>query len=261
MWRTLRAAELAGLDPGAVLAEAIAERDLAGSRDIAAVLDARLRHRLGSLVPVPPGPWSARVPALADPERQAYVAQIATLMNARKDRIGEHAAEHPPAWATAALGPVPEHPVDRLAWQKRAASIGGWRELSGYSDPADPIGPEPATAAPDVRAAWHEALAALGPADGPDVRGMPGGRLLYLRDTYPIETAWAPRAVGDELRQVRAAAWDARLAGLRASAEARAAALRGENDHAAARRKLAVGYQALERALPAARDGVRPDDG
>ena len=49
------------------------------------------------------------------------------------------------------------------------------------------------------------ALAALDPIDGPDVRGMPDGTLLHLRDTYPIETAWAPPWVGDELRQVRAA--------------------------------------------------------
>ena len=237
LWRTLRAAELAGLDPAGVLADAIAERDLAGSRDIAAVLDARIRHRLGTLVPLPPRPWSAQVPALADPERQAYVAEIAALMDARKDRIGEHAASHPPAWATAALGPVPAHPPDRLDWQKRAAAIGAWRELSGYDHPADPIGPEPAAAAPDVRAAWHQALAALGPADGPDVRGMPDGRLLHLRDTYPVETAWAPQYVGDELRQVRAAAWDARLAGLRAAAEARAAAQRGDHDHAAAQHR------------------------
>ena len=203
---------------------------------------------LGTLVPLPPRPWSEQVPALADPERRAYVAEIAALMDARKDRIGEHAASHPPPWATAALGPVPAHPPDRLDWQKRAAAIGAWRELSGYDHPADPIGPEPAAAAPDVRAAWHQALAALGPADGPDVRGMPDGRLLHLRDTYPVETAWAPRYVGDELRQVRAAAWDARLAGLRAAAEARAAGHRGDHDHAAARHKLAAGYQALERA-------------
>jgi hypothetical protein len=192
LWRTLRAAELAGLDPAGVLAGAIAERDLAGSRDIAAVLDARIRHRTGTPVPLPPRPWSAQVPALADPARRAYVDEIAALMDARKDRIGEHSADHPPVWATAALGPVPAHPLDRLAWQKRAAAIGAWRELSGYSDPADPIGPEPVAAAPDARASWHGALAALGPADGPDVRGMPDGRLLHLRDTYPIETAWAP---------------------------------------------------------------------
>jgi hypothetical protein len=248
LWRTLRGAELAGLNPARILADAIAERDLAGSRDIAAVIDARIRHRLGALVPLPARPWSEQVPALADPEREAYVARIAALMDARKDRIGEHGARHPPPWATTALEPVPAHPPDRLEWQKRAAAIGAWRELSGYDDPADPIGPEPAAAAPDVRAAWHHALAALGPADGPDVRGMPDGRLLHLRDTYPVETAWAPRYVGDELRQVRGAAWDARLAGLRAAAEARTANQRGDHGHAAVRHKLAGGYQALERA-------------
>ena len=136
-------------------------------------------------------------------------------MDARKERIGEHAAESALPWAVSALGPVPDDPVARLEWQQRAASIGAYRELSGYDHPADPIGPEPATGAPDLRAAWHEALAALGPADGPDVRGMPDGLLLHLRDTYPIETAWAPPWVGDELRQARAGARDARLAALR----------------------------------------------
>ena len=229
LWRTLRAAELAGLDPARVLAEAIAERDLAGSRDIPSVIDARLRHRLGSLVPLPSGPWSAQVPAIADPGRRAYVTEIAALMDARKDRIGEHAAEHGLPWATGALGPVPGHPVDRLEWQRRAASIGAYRELSGYDDPVDPIGPEPAAAAPDRRAAWYEALAALGPVDGPDVRGMPDGRLLHLRDTYPVETAWAPQWVGDELRQVRAGAREARLAAARAGAEAAAAERSGHH--------------------------------
>ena len=44
------------LDPARVLADAIAERDLAGSRDLAAVLDTRIRNRLGSLVPLPAWP-------------------------------------------------------------------------------------------------------------------------------------------------------------------------------------------------------------
>ena len=237
LWRTLRAAELAGLDPARVLADAVAERDLAGSRDVPAVIDARIRHRLGVVVPLPPGPWSAQVPAIADPDRRAYAAQIAVLMDARKDRIGEHAAEHALPWAITALGPVPDDPVDRLDWQQRASSIGAWRELSGYDHPTDPIGPEPTAAAPDKRAAWYEALAALGPVDGPDVRGMPDGRLLHLRDTYPIETAWAPLYVGDELRQVRAGAREADLAAARADAEA-AAAQRGGQDQAAARHRV-----------------------
>jgi hypothetical protein len=176
LWRTLRAAELAGLDPGGVLADAVAERDLAGSRDIAAVLDARLRHRLGSLVPLPARPWSEQVPALADPARQAYVAEIAALMDARTDRIGEHAAEHPPGWATAALGPVPSHTLDRLEWQQRAAVVGAWRELSGYDHPGDPIGPEPVAVAPDARAAWYQALAAPRPGRRRPGRARHAGR-------------------------------------------------------------------------------------
>jgi hypothetical protein len=248
LFRTLRAAELAGLDPAQVLADAIGERDLAGARDVPAVLDARIRYRIGALVPLPARPWSAQVPAITDPGRHGYVTEIAALMDARKDRIGEHAAEYALPWAVAALGPVPEHPVDRLDWQRRAASIGAWRELSGYHHPAEPIGPEPAAGAPDLRAAWHEALAALGPVDGPDVRGLPDGRLLHLRDTYPIETAWAPRYVGDELRQVRAAAWHANLAGIRASAEAKAADGRGQHGTAAQQQQLGDSYQALHEA-------------
>jgi hypothetical protein len=69
--------------------------------------------------------------------------------------------------------------------------------------------------------------------------------LLHLRDTYPIETAWAPQYVGDELRQVRAAAWNARLAALRATAEAKAADSRGQHDTAAQQQELADSYHAL----------------
>ena len=166
------------------------------------------------------------MPAIADPERHAFAAQIAEMMDARKDRIGEHAAENALPWAVNALGPVPEHPLDRLDWQRRASSIGAYRELSGHDHPAEPIGPEPIAGDPDKRAAWHEAFAALGPVDGPDVRGLPDGTLLHLRDTYPIETAWAPKWVGDELRQVRLGAGEARLAAIRADAEGQAAATR-----------------------------------
>jgi hypothetical protein len=94
-------------------------------------------------------------------------------MDARKDRIGEHAAEHTPPRAAGALGPVPQDAVDRVDWQHRASSIGAWRELSGHRDPADPIGPEPVAAAPDLRAAWHEALAALAPPTGPTCAACP----------------------------------------------------------------------------------------
>jgi hypothetical protein len=96
-------------------------------------------------------------------------------MDAHTDRIGEHAAGHPPAWAIAALGPVPAHLAGRVARQNRAAAIGTWRELSDYDHCADPIGPEPVAAAPD--ACRLAPGAGRPPADGPDVRGMPDGRV------------------------------------------------------------------------------------
>ena len=133
LWRTLRGAELAGLDPAAVLAGAVAERDLAGYRDIAAVIDARIRHRLGTLVPLPGRPWSEQVPALADPERQAYVAQIAALMDAPPHGPDRRAhRQPPPPWATAALGPVPARQPGSPGRNELRRS-GAWRGLSGCS--------------------------------------------------------------------------------------------------------------------------------
>jgi hypothetical protein len=245
LWRTLHAAELAGLDAGQVLTAAVAERSLAGADDIAAVIDSRIRHRTGTLVPLPAPAWSAQVPDMSDPERHAYLVQVAELMDARKERIGEHAAASSLPWAAGALGPVLDDPVARLDWQRRASSIGAYRELSGYGDPADPVGPEPGTSSPYLRAAWHEAFAALGPADGPDARAMSDGLLLRLRDTYPVETAWAPRWAGDELRRTRTAARDARLSALRATAEAGAARRRGDHDDAGRHQSLAASYHAM----------------
>jgi hypothetical protein len=46
-------------------------------------------------------------PEIADPERREYAAQVAAMMDARKDRIGEHAADHGLPWAINALGSGP----------------------------------------------------------------------------------------------------------------------------------------------------------
>ncbi len=161
LYRTLHAAELAGLDPGEVLAQAVAERDLTGARDIPAVIDARIRRRHGDLVPLPAPLWSAQIPQTNDPERWRFFAQLAAVMDDRRRRIGEHATAASPPWAVAALGPVPDDPTARLAWQHKAAAIGAYRELSGHDHPDDPIGPEPATGSPELRGAWHQARTAL----------------------------------------------------------------------------------------------------
>ena len=245
LYRTLHAAELAGLDPAEVIRTAIASRDLAGSRDIAAVLDARIRPRVDPLLPQPQGAWARRVPELPDPGRQAYLAQIAAMMDDRTRRLGQYAAQTTPPWAIQRPRPGPRRPGRPPDWERKAASIAAYREMYGYDHPDDPIGPEPSHQAPDQRAAWHQAFAALSPAGQPDVRAMPDGQLWLARDTYAAQTAWAPRHVGKELRLSRLGAFDAALAAIRADAETAAARKAGDHDRAARHEHLAASYRAL----------------
>jgi hypothetical protein len=245
LYRSLRSAELAGLDPAEVIRTAVTSRDLAGARDIAAVLDARIRPRIEQLLPQPQGPWASRVPRLPDPQRHAYLAQIAAMMDDRTRRLGQHTTRTAPVWAVTALGPVPADPAARACWEQQAAPIAAYREMYGYDHPGDPIGPEPSRDSPDQRAACHQAFAALGPAGGPDVRAMPDGRLWLLRDSYAAETAWAPRHLGPELRRSRQGAFDAALGAFRADAEADAARKVGDLHRAGRQETLAGSYRAL----------------
>jgi AAA domain-containing protein/TrwC relaxase len=245
LFRTLQEAELAGLDPAEVLRTAVAFRSLAGTRDVASVLDARIRPRAYPLLPQSRGPWASRVPDLPDPDRQTYLAEIAAMMDDRTRRLGQHTALTAPAWAVKTLGPVPADPAARHTWQDKAALVAAYRETYGYDHPGDPIGPEPAHQAPDQRAAWHEAFAVLGPADGPDVRAMPDGQLWLTRDTYAAETGWAPPHTGKELRQARLSAADADLGALRAAAEADTARKTDNHVLAEQQENLAASYQAL----------------
>jgi hypothetical protein len=117
--------------------------------------------------------------------------------------------------------------------------------MYGYDHPDDPIGPEPARETPDQRAAWHQALAALGPAGQPAVRALFDGRLWLARDTYTAQTAWAPRSVGKELRLARLGAFDASLSAIRADAEAETARKTGDQDRAGRHETPAASYRAM----------------
>jgi hypothetical protein len=145
---------------------------------------------------------------------------------------------------------VPADPQQRAGWQQRASRVAAYRELYGYDHPCDPIGPEPAADSPEQRAAWHAGLAALGPSDGPDLRGLSEGELWLRRDSYQAETAWAPKHVAEELRLIRLGAQNTQADSLRAEAEAAAAEAKGQHDeavlhhaHAESARVLHVWYQ------------------
>jgi conjugative relaxase-like TrwC/TraI family protein len=230
LYRTMRSAELSGADAGEVVRQAAQSRDLNGARDIPAVIDARMRASVNAMAPQPAGRWADRVPQAADPEISDYLGKVATLMDERRDRIGQHAVEHQPAWAIKALGPAPGDPEQQDRWRERASAIGAYRELFGHDDDQQLIGPEPVADHPDKRALWHEAWQALGAADETDLRDRADGSLWLIRDQYQAETAWAPKHVGRELGHVRASAEDARLRVIRSQAEAEAARKAGDGD-------------------------------
>ena len=144
LFRTMRAAELAGLDPAEVVETAIASRDLAGARDIASVLDARIRPRVTPLLPQLQGTWSSRAPDLPDPGRQAYLAEIAAMMDDRKERLGQHAALTALTWAVNTLGPVPADPDARRQWNQGILDRRLPGDLLGTTTPKPLIGPRPA---------------------------------------------------------------------------------------------------------------------
>ena len=144
-------------------------------------------------------------------------------MDERAGRLGEHAVETSPAWAVQALGPVPDDPVARLDWQQRASKIATYRELYGIGDDREVIGQEPTENAPEMRAAWHDAFAAITHTDAVDVADLPDSSLMHMRDSYRSETGWAPPHVGKQLRDVRLGAETMRLKAIRAEAEARTA--------------------------------------
>ena len=224
LWRSLREAEAAGLDGGEVLRQAIAARSLAGARDIARVIDSRVRRMIAHSRAAAPGSWAGRVPDMGDPELDRYMADLA----ARDGRPGpaDRRARRPgpPAWAVRALGDVPADPARRAGWEARAAALGAYRELYGYDAQDDAIGPEPGKTSPEARADWHAAFAALGRVEGIDLRGCSDGQLRLRRAMYERETSWAPAFVAEDLRLARLQARTAWENAIRADHEARAAA-------------------------------------
>ena len=215
-----------------------------GARDVARVLDSRVRRMLDGVQPQPPGAWADRVPDIRlrrDLDR--YLRELAEAMDDRARRLGEHAAQTQPPWALRALGPVPDDPAERADWEQRASVVASYRERYGHAHPADPIGPEPGKTSPEARAAWHAAMAALGQVDGIDLRGCTDGELWLRRGTYERETAWAPPHVAEELRLMRIAERDAHVNAVRAEHETAAAA---DEQTAARHRQLAGIWRALE---------------
>jgi hypothetical protein len=242
LWRSQRDAEAAGLDGGKVLRLAVASRPMTGAKDPARVIDARVRRMIEHTVPKVPRTWAERVPEMGDPELDRFMAELAAAMDGRVRRIGEHLAAARPAWVIQALGDVPGDRIKRDEWEERAARLGAYRELYGYSAVDDAIGPEPGRTSSEARADWHTAFTALGKVEGIDLRGCTDDQLRLRRAMYERETSWAPRYVGEELRLARLQARTAWENGILAAYRAESATDVGAVDR---HRALARMWQAM----------------
>jgi AAA domain/TrwC relaxase len=232
LWRTIHAAELAGFDGAHVIRAAITGRPFTGARSHSAVLDAGIRTMTGE----PPktwDSWTARLPRFADPELGQYMAKVAAAMDDRQRRIGQHAAQERPLWATQALGQVPADRHQRAGWEARAGQLGAYREMFGWDHPGEAIGPEPAATFPEARAEWHAAFAVMARVEGLDVRGLSDGQLFARRRAYEAETSWAPKHVAEELRAARKQEQFSKVEATRHTYEAAAAARHGNSELAA----------------------------
>ncbi len=245
LWRTVRSAEMAGLDGGEVIRAAVSGWPFTGARSHAAVLDARIRAKTGHLPPQIRDSWAESLPRFADSDLGRYMAEVAAAMDDRQRRIGEHAAREAPLWATRALGQVPGDPAGRAEWERKAARLGGYREMFGWDHPGEAIGPEPAPTFPEARAEWHAAFAVMARVEGIDVRHLGDGQLFARRRAYEAETSWAPKHVAEELRAAYRQEQHSKVEATRHTYEAAAAARHGRHDQAALHEHAARSWTAL----------------
>ena len=258
----VRSMELAGHDPHAVLAEAVARGSLHDAHSVSDVL--RYRIRLldnGGRTPeraVRDGDWTTFAAPWPGPVGD-YARVLAAAATARQTELGERAAAHPPAWALAAptLGPPPADPLQRAEWVRRAGIVAAYRDLHAIPDAQLSIGAAPSRERAFHHALWRQALTALGhPADALDYATASDAELREMRDAWRRAQAWAPQFVAEDLHAARELAEEYRRdaviwrAGLDRHPDGSAERELAERDLAAAEQLAAVSaarVEALER--------------
>ncbi|PVZ08239.1 MobF family relaxase [Actinomycetospora cinnamomea] len=221
--RVLRRAEIAGKGAEQVLREAVTDRPLDGARNLTNVIHARIRdaHTFD-----PQGTtWREWSPATGRADWNRYLETLADAADQRSAELAEQLAEAPPPWLTESLGPVPDQAQEREEWLDAAGTVGNWRELQGYDDPDDALGPAPAPGKVEAYASYRAAWQALGRPDiDREELELSDGQLRVRVRAHEREAAWAPRYVANELAGTNQAAERARQDAELRRAEAQAAA-------------------------------------
>jgi len=231
--RTLRRAELAGHDPRHVLRAAVTERGFDQARQLTNVL----HHRIVNTWPLDPvaDTYTDWTPQVDDPQWRAYLDTLTRAADSRRQELAEAATLDPPDWALAALGHPPQDSDERDGWQTRVGTVAAHRELTGYDDPLEPLGPPPKAGQVEAYASWRAAWRALGRPDAErDELELSDGQLRMRVRALRREESWSPRYVGNELAGTRQAA----------DTHRRTAALRAAEAAANAERRVELHRQA-----------------
>jgi len=239
LWRALRGAQLKGADPARVLAAAVAQRGLDDAESVPAVLTHRVRQLTEDLPPL-----AARLQPAADAEMTDFLDRTDAALDARRERLGEHMANHPPAWALRALGVVPGDDAGRQAWADLAGGFEGYREARNFESDETPIGPCPPTTEPEMRAWWLDLDQALGTAEESRARGLTEGQLRVRRTGGLRDTTWAPPEVAREMGVAHGTETGYRLAAAHHLLHARKAQKAAREDRAVMHRAAAREAQA-----------------
>jgi hypothetical protein len=238
LWRRVRAADLAGLDVDAVIQKAVNKRELDTAESVADVLAWRIDRELGDVEATAPATYVERTP-VRDDEIGTYTQLLAEAMDRRVDELGDRAAVEQPQWAER-LGPVPEDPLERMAWSERAGMVASYREAFGYHREDDAIGPAPGRGNVEARVAWQAAYSALdAPEDQRQIAARDDAELRNLIHDYRREEAWAPAFVDDELRDANLAGRDYHAQLVFERAESEAAPDRTNDEQAEAAQRIA----------------------
>ena len=162
--RILRRAELAGHDPRQVLHAAVADRPLDGAtqrhqRALLAGSPTTAPRSTPSGEPGPTGPRASTTPSGAPTSPRSP-----TPPTRAHRELGRDVAEHAPAWAVEALGPVPDGRArpGRMGAARRGSSP-PTASCAGHTDHAEALGPAPVSRGQvEAYAAYRAAWSALG---------------------------------------------------------------------------------------------------
>jgi conjugative relaxase-like TrwC/TraI family protein len=233
--RLLRDHELAGRDREQILTAAVTSRGFGDAHSPTSALYARIATG-ADLAPRLTG-YTGMVPAGLNEATHERLTGLARAADARRSELGAQVSAHPPEWAVAALGPVPEDVFAAHEWETKAGWAAAYRELSGWTDEQAPLGPDPGPIRAEHRAAWRVAHEHL---NLPDSRAQEA-ELSEAQHRARIagwdhERRWAPAHVDDQATATaRAATQDGQNAviwGAHPDGDLRSAAGQAERDSA-----------------------------